>query len=185
LPELDHYFGAVRKSLQFGQFQLDILERNESVLEFRSPEEALDYLKRFKGEKSAIRFFQKLLSESPETPDGSAEKVLSQMAEHLASGKFRLLRTVLPLNSSQTAEVEEAPPEGKSAAPRKSSWIEINLRDPDGKPVPRERYRIKLPDGSIQEGSLDAYGHAEYYGINPGLCEVSFLDREDGAWEKI
>jgi len=170
----------VRRSLQHGQFQLEVLENNESVLKFHNPEEAHEFLKRFRGESNAIRIFRKLLSASDGTPE---DKILSEMALFLAGGKYRLLRTSLPV--SRPGEEREAESQtGKSEASKKTSWIEINLKYPDGTPVPHEKYSLKLPDGSTQEGVLDAYGHVEYYNINAGTCQVSFPDRDSDSWER-
>lgn len=67
--------------------------------------------------------------------------------------------------------------------PSKRSWIDIELVDDDGEPVPYERYRVKAPDGTVFEGYLDANGQARVSGIDPGSCDVTFpgLDRE--VWQ--
>jgi hypothetical protein len=170
----------VRRSFQHGHFRLEILEKNESVLKFQNPEEVLEFLKRLRDDPGAIRIFRKLLSANDSDPE---DKILSEMALLLANGKCRLLRTSLPL-SRKGEESEAESKTGKSETPRKTSWIEINLKYPDGKPVPHEKYRLKLPDGSTQEGILDAYGHVEYYNINAGTCQVSFPDRDSDSWER-
>lgn len=70
-------------------------------------------------------------------------------------------------------------PENKN----KKSWIEIELKDEDGNPVPGERYRITLPDGSITEGTLDEKGLARVDHIDPGECQVTFPNLDEEAWE--
>ncbi len=87
--------------------------------------------------------------------------------------------------SEPEAQHSEANGPARVGAPAQKSWIEINLKDAKGNPVAGERYRIKLPDGSVQEDNLDAFGHAEYYEINRGECEVSFPDLEDYEWNKV
>lgn len=64
-----------------------------------------------------------------------------------------------------------------------ATWIEVELVDQAGSPVPGEHYRLTLPDGSITEGSLDERGMAHVVTFTPGTCTISFprLDRE--AWE--
>ena len=69
-------------------------------------------------------------------------------------------------------------------AEEKTSWIEIELVDEDDNPVPGERYRVELPDGSIAEGSLDENGFKRIEGIEPGSCKVSFPNLDEEAWEK-
>jgi type VI secretion system secreted protein VgrG len=56
------------------------------------------------------------------------------------------------------------------------TWVEIELVDTAGKPVPNVRYRIELPDGQFQEGTLDGNGHARADEIEPGTCWISFPD---------
>ena len=63
----------------------------------------------------------------------------------------------------------------------KKHWIEIQLNDQDGNPVPGEPYKITLPDGTtIADGTLDDKGHARVDNIDPGTCQVTFpnLDKD-------
>lgn len=60
-------------------------------------------------------------------------------------------------------------------------WVELELLDMDGAPVPNERYWIKLPDGSVRHGSLDARGLAYFDDLDPGQCEIRWPDRDEGA----
>jgi hypothetical protein len=53
-------------------------------------------------------------------------------------------------------------------------WVEIEHLDPDGKPVPNQKYTILLPDGSKKSGTLDANGHARVDDIPPGRIDVEF-----------
>ena len=62
------------------------------------------------------------------------------------------------------------------------TWIEVVLHDTKGKPVPGERYRLKLPNGAIHEGNLDAQGLARVERIEPGNVHVSFPDLDDEDW---
>lgn len=67
---------------------------------------------------------------------------------------------------------------------KKKSWIEIELVDQDGNPVPGEKYRVTLPDGTtLAEGSLDEKGRARVDGIDPGSCKVTFPELDKEAWE--
>jgi hypothetical protein len=67
---------------------------------------------------------------------------------------------------------------------KKLSWIEIELVDEEGEPVPSEKYLIELPDGRKKEGMLDSEGHARVDGIDPGTCKVTFPNRDAKDWKK-
>lgn len=75
-----------------------------------------------------------------------------------------------------------APAEKKPAAPEKT-WIKIKLIDMVGKPIPGERYRVKVPGGESVEGVLDEKGEAACWNLDPGTCKVTFPDLDEEAWE--
>jgi hypothetical protein len=66
---------------------------------------------------------------------------------------------------------------------REREWIEIELLDMDDRPVPDERYRITLTDGSVREGRLDSAGRAYFGDLDTGICEVGWPDLDDSAAE--
>ena len=65
----------------------------------------------------------------------------------------------------------------------KTHWIKIKLVDEAGQPVTGEQYKITLPDGSVDTGSLDEKGEAEIKGIDPGSCKITFPNLDKDAWE--
>ncbi len=85
---------------------------------------------------------------------------------------------------SVVAVTPHKPPQTAEEKAQKPSWIEIELVDEDGAPVPGERYRIELPDGSVAQGTLDAKGVARVEGIEPGNCKITFPNLDKDAWEK-
>ena len=88
------------------------------------------------------------------------------------------------LSTSSKTRALPTPPTGTAASSsgadkqneKKKTWIEIELKDDAGLPIPNERYKLKLPDGSTQEGTLDGDGRARVDGIEEGSAQVSFPD---------
>lgn len=74
---------------------------------------------------------------------------------------------------------DEQPPE-----PPPPHWIGVGLKDPEGKPVPSEKFRVKMGDGSIVDGTLDEKGYRRVEGVEPGNAEVCFPDIDSNEWKK-
>jgi hypothetical protein len=180
----------MRKILHQGSCQYEILGRHESVLQFRDIPSAVEFLRRFKDDPVHMESLRACVAaDSHDVRRLDAEQVLACFASLLVTGRTGMIRSAevvigpsreLEPDAQQSAAKEAA----KARTPKPKSWVEINLKDAKGDPVAGERYRMKLPDGSVQEGTLDAFGHAEYYEINRGSCEVSFPDLDDMAWSK-
>lgn len=74
----------------------------------------------------------------------------------------------------------------REATSEPTTWIEIELVGEDDSPVPGESYRVKLPDGSVVEGTLDTEGCARVSGFSKGgPCEISFPYLDQDAWEEL
>jgi type VI secretion system secreted protein VgrG len=54
--------------------------------------------------------------------------------------------------------------------------------DEEGKPCAGEAYQIKLPDGSIDTGTLDEKGTAKVL-CDPGTAEITFPNLDKDAWK--
>jgi len=68
----------------------------------------------------------------------------------------------------------------------KLNWILIDLLGEDDKPIPDEKYKLEMPDGTVKESSLDESGRGFIYDIEKkGECKISFPDIDKDAWEKI
>ena len=55
----------------------------------------------------------------------------------------------------------------------------------DDKPIPGEKYRVTLPDGSVDEGTLDQHGWARVQGFEKGECKITLPELDKDAWEFI
>ena len=106
---------------------------------------------------------------------GKMAEIKAEQAE-TKSGKYGSEK-VKPFKPPTEEEKEEKKEE--------LSWIEIELVDEEGEPVPGERYKITLPDDSVIEGTLDENGFARIDGIPKGDCKVTFPSIDKKAWEKL
>ena len=83
---------------------------------------------------------------------------------------------------AKTSDALESESEEEKA--KKSHWIEIELVDQDGNPLPGEAYRIILPDGETPvEGTLDEKGFARLDGLDDGACRVTFPNLDKTSWK--
>ena len=55
-------------------------------------------------------------------------------------------------------------------------WIQIELQDVNGNPVPDVEYEIKMPDGSTKSGKLDSEGRVKVENIPPGQFVITYKD---------
>lgn len=178
----------MRKFLSQGSHRFEILSEYESVVRFCTVEESLAFLRKFKNDAmqmAALR--ESIAAHCQDAHRLDNDQVLKRFAELLVTGRKVMIRRFPSVKSSSSSQPEkEQKSEGREKVkPSSSSWIEINLKDGQGNLVGGERYRIRLPDGSVQEGSLDDFGHAEHYGINKGSCEISFPDLDDEEWSRV
>ena len=65
-------------------------------------------------------------------------------------------------------------------------WIEVQLVDEADRPVARQRFEIALPDGTTRTGQTDEEGVGRVEGIYPpGVCQISFTELDQEAWDTI
>jgi len=82
--------------------------------------------------------------------------------------------------SSQSRRRAAEPPPTK----KEKTWVEFRLVNDEGKPVPGARFKLKITDGSVREGSLDDNGSVRVQNLDPGMCEISFLDYDQREWKR-
>lgn len=81
-----------------------------------------------------------------------------------------------PVASCPEAPPKPSPPPPESPRPSAGpTFIEVLVTDKEGKPVTNQKYRMRLPDGSVQEGKLDGRGRIFLSSIPPGVCDVMFF----------
>jgi hypothetical protein len=175
----------VSEILHLGRERLEIFGEETSILQFRELSSAIQFLRGIGNDPARLALLRNAAAEHiHDVHRLPNEQLFRQLAALLLNGRIRLLQSILIHagqleDTSQPAQSETA---ASTTSQRKSSWIEINLRDGEGQAVSGARYQIKFPDGSEKQGNLDGFGHAEFYGINPGMCQVGFPELEDEDW---
>lgn len=80
--------------------------------------------------------------------------------------------------STSAAPVSEPPvPTGEKG------WVELELVDEEGNPVPNARYILCLPDGTERSGVLGDDGRRREEGIESGVVKVTFPDFDAAEWD--
>jgi len=95
-----------------------------------------------------------------------------------------LLRPDTPLVEARATSDAPTPPRQKDIEDPKT-WVGIELVDDVGRSVAGQRYSVKVPEGVVYEGRLDAQGRARITGIDPGVCDISFPDIDAREYKKV
>jgi hypothetical protein len=181
----------VKRTLRAGaqRFELERVAAAGGLPE-RERREAARTLVRLFGEvdnRASIRSFVAEADPGARVAQLDDETLLRVAARILTEGRglLRSPGSVALLGSPGAPQEEEAPPPGSARAPQAAlTWIEIRLVGEDDGPIPGQRYRIELPDGSVRGGQLDGEGRARVEEIPPGSCQVTFPDLDAEAWTR-
>lgn len=117
---------------------------------------------------------------------GEVEDVKAEQ-QQTQSGKYGSV-PVKPFKAPSGAGADAGPNQDQTPPAddeKKTSWIEIELVGDDDQPIPGEKYRITLPDGTVDEGTLDQNGWARVEGFTAGDCKITFPDLDQEAWKFI
>ncbi len=77
--------------------------------------------------------------------------------------------------------VETAGIKQRSGLLRYKDWLELELKNDEGKAVAGAAYKLFLPDGSIRSGKLDDNGYAKVENVPPGNVRVEYDIRSSGS----
>jgi hypothetical protein len=69
--------------------------------------------------------------------------------------------------------------EQRSRMLKYKDWIDIKAQDDEGNTLANRKYRVRLPNGEIREGTLDDKGEAREEHLPPGRCTIEFLPGEE------
>jgi hypothetical protein len=112
------------------------------------------------------------------------EDVRELLGQLIASGRVRVRNITAASYRTLSDRVQpKLEPEAVQNEIVETHNVMIELLDAEGNPVPGEPYRIKLPDGTVVTGTLDAQGKAHITGIEQaGTCKVCFYERDASIW---
>ena len=131
-----------------------------------------------------------LLAALAQAASGSAHSSsfvnLAALQKAFTSGQMLLLMrnnqpTTVPAKSGAGESVADQIKKAREV----KTWVEFEVINAEGKPAANLRFRCMLPDGSLQEGTLDSRGRARYEPIDDGNCFFDLIDLDHDAWEKI
>jgi hypothetical protein len=54
--------------------------------------------------------------------------------------------------------------------------------DDQGEPRQGDRYKLKLPDGRVLEGTIGGKGLISLHGIDPGQVELTITSLDSAVW---
>lgn len=64
-------------------------------------------------------------------------------------------------------------------------FIEFQLLDKKGEPVPGEPFRVRLPDKSLRTGTLDNQGKVRFEKICAGQATICFTGMDANEWKSL
>ncbi len=82
------------------------------------------------------------------------------------------------------AQPQEAKPAEAEPTQREEHYIQIQVVDDDGQPVHGVAYELKLPDRRVRRGVTGGNGVIYYADLDPGSCELTFPELDQGTWEQ-
>jgi len=163
------------------------------------PAEVRPFLSRWRADSTELAVLVELYSSlraSPLAP-GASEAVVRQTVIPRLRKAFELRELLLvepepigvfsgPVIEAFLQRSQPQRPAAQSAAKEAvKTWIEFRLVNQNGDPIPGARYRMKSTDGSTREGRLDDGGSVRVRGIDPGTCEITFLDYDGREWKRV
>lgn len=119
---------------------------------------------------------------SATAPQAPEDPIEADEVEHGADKTYAGGEEQAPDEAPEDQEGKEVESSEEDAEP--NSWIDIELKDEEGNPVPGERYKVVDPAGKEHEGTLDANGRAHIANIPPGECEITYPNLDQSAVEQ-
>ncbi len=170
-------------------WRLDWSSREGGGQRFDTVAKARRFLDRWRADAVAVSSMRALLARGAEPAQWlTDDEVLRRCAEAISRGRMRAWPVaLLRVDDLARGAAEDQPDEAleQGSLHEEKTWIEIELTDMEGNPMPGERYWIKLPDDTVREGALDRLGRAYFGGLDPGECEIRWPDMDEEATVEV
>lgn len=112
-----------------------------------------------------------------------ARRLLDHARRRLEEGSWVLLRKGREaLSNEAVAESEAEPPDLTAAVEPAHHWIQIEVVDDEGLPVPNVLVEIKKPDGRLTTQRTSSEGVLYLADLDPGQCEIRLLELDATSW---
>jgi hypothetical protein len=101
----------------------------------------------------------------------------------LERGDIRVFRSTRVIAFTSATGGESEAGENEEAAPPVTHWIQIEVVDDEGTPIPNVVYELTLPNRRVMVGRTNAQGVAYVSGIDPGQCTLRLPYVHEDAWK--
>jgi hypothetical protein len=148
-----------------------------------------EWLGRARGDPFLMLDFRTLGLHLESGPAGryGDDDVVEEILRALGSGRLHLCRR---RRMRESAGGAAPPPAAKEEAPlaaarrQRKTWVEFEVVDMEGNPAAGCKYLVMLPDGSLQEGSLNRTGVVRFENIDPENSVFTLPELDQEAWER-
>lgn len=114
----------------------------------------------------------------------SATRIDTRQLQHaFASGSWSLISRPRSASGPVIPKIEPVAEQIRSAKIVKT-WVEMEVVDEQGRPMPNQAYLCMLPDGVIRQGETDSQGRVRFHGIEPGNRAFSLTKLSPERWRR-
>jgi hypothetical protein len=142
------------------------------------------------GRGAGLRWMYEICDQSLSSrfpPTAGLRWIEERLEEAVLRGQVLVIPVAIPTGAgipvTTPIEFEEPPREEPVKEEVEATWVEIELLNTAGEPIPREAFVLTLPDGQVRKGRLDAQGFARVDNIPGGTCQVTFPAFDGREWK--